>query len=405
MSKKVEIEIDAIDAQTITPDFTEFTVKSEQKRQFQRFHVTELTYNDFFVEFMRANKPVIISGISDRWECRNWIQENSVNFEYLRECIDTSSMVPIANCNKVYFNAHEKSEMTFGEFLDYWQRRIECHQSDGSSSEGGDLYYLKDWHLQRSMPNYQFYETPMYFASDWLNEFCLKSDSDDYRFVYMGPKGTWTPFHSDVFSSFSWSTNIYGVKRWLFFAPGEELKLCDAFGNLPFDLDEADIERRQASCIEIIQRAGETIFVPSGWYHQVYNLEDTISVNHNWFNGCNVHAILTALKRTYRDVLNEIADCRDMEGFADHAQLMLRSVFGLNFKSFLEILECVAENRIDSLSGTDASCLNGRRLGKSHTIFDLKAINGILNDLKSTEYDNKPIETIEELMNRIENII
>lgn len=36
--------------------------------------------------------------------------------------------------------------------------------------------------------------------SDWLNEvWRLRDDvADDYCFVYMGPAGTWTPFHADV---------------------------------------------------------------------------------------------------------------------------------------------------------------------------------------------------------------
>lgn len=31
----------------------------------------------------------------------------------------------------------------------------------------------------------------MYFSSDWLNEYWDALDVDDYRFVYMGPTGTW----------------------------------------------------------------------------------------------------------------------------------------------------------------------------------------------------------------------
>lgn len=32
---------------------------------------------------------------------------------------------------------------------------------------------------------------PIYFSSDWLNEYWDALDVDDYRFVYMGPTGTW----------------------------------------------------------------------------------------------------------------------------------------------------------------------------------------------------------------------
>jgi hypothetical protein len=54
-----------------------------------------------------------------------------------------------------------------------------------------DLYYLKDWHLRKEEPNYEFYEVPKYFASDWLNEYLTDKNLDDYMFVYLGRKGTW----------------------------------------------------------------------------------------------------------------------------------------------------------------------------------------------------------------------
>jgi hypothetical protein len=43
---------------------------------------------------------------------------------------------------------------------------------------------------------------------------------------------------------------------------------------------------------EIIQNRGEVVFVPSGWHHQVENCENTISINHNWFNGANVTSFI-----------------------------------------------------------------------------------------------------------------
>jgi len=45
----------------------------------------------------------------------------------------------------------------------------------------------------RDFPDYSSYSTPVFFQSDWLNEFWdSRTDcSDDYRFVYIGPKGSW----------------------------------------------------------------------------------------------------------------------------------------------------------------------------------------------------------------------
>jgi len=41
--------------------------------------------------------------------------------------------------------------------------------------------------------------------------------------------------------------------------------------------------------VRVEQTEGQTIFVPSEWYHTVENLEDSFSINRNWINATNVH--------------------------------------------------------------------------------------------------------------------
>ena len=62
-------------------------------------------------------------------------------------------------------------------------------QSDNghSISQSGkkkDLMYLKDWHFTRDVNRYSAYETPIWFKSDWLNEFWETGldKKDDYRY-------------------------------------------------------------------------------------------------------------------------------------------------------------------------------------------------------------------------------
>ena len=86
-----------------------------------------------------------------------------------------------------------------------------------------------------------------------------------------------TPFHADVFRSYSWSTNVCGCKEWLLYPPGQEAYLYDSLGNLPFDVTSTDLEdsRRYPNAskacrpIRVIQNAGETIFVPRFYYHNL----------------------------------------------------------------------------------------------------------------------------------------
>lgn len=87
--------------------------------------------------------------------------------------------------------------------------------------------------------------------------------------------------HADVFGSYSWSANIVGKKRWLLFPPGQEDFLRDIHGQLIYDATSKELEnyavykaydKRSIKYIDVIQKEGEIIFVPSGWHHQVWNI-------------------------------------------------------------------------------------------------------------------------------------
>lgn len=155
-----------------------------------RIPCTDLTYNDFFHRFMVPNRPVILTGLADNWECfRNWAgrDHDHVDMEYLSAKF-RGQEVPVADCGRsAEYNAHLKLSMQFGEFAQYWKER----RSDDGHNVDRRLLYLKDWHLRKSKPDYAFYETPLFFGSDWLNEHLVSTDADDYMFVYIGPQGTW----------------------------------------------------------------------------------------------------------------------------------------------------------------------------------------------------------------------
>ena len=121
-----------------------------------------------------------------------------------------------------------------------------------------------------------------------------------YKFVYLGPAGTTTRLHADVLWSFSWSTNVCGRKKWYLIPPQHTHLLYDCFGihlasHLHADWENGldvffpGLAKAREHVIEVVQEAGETMFVPSGWHHTVENLEPTLSINHNWLNGANIH--------------------------------------------------------------------------------------------------------------------
>lgn len=195
-----------------------------------------------------------------------------------------------------------------------------------------------------------------------------------------------TPFHSDVFGSYSWSANIYGRKRWYIIPPNESEKLRDALRNFPFSVTPELLEQKKVKYFDLIQEPGETLFIPSKWYHQVHNLDDAVSINHNWFNGSNALSILGNLLDHQDDVLSEISDCKDMENFEEHCQLMLKSSFGMNVDDFFEILEYIGNKRVRALQDqTNFKTFGNFIVGKNLMIHDLNIILNILEKLRANE--------------------
>jgi hypothetical protein len=75
------------------------------------------------------------------------------------------------------------------------------------------------------------------------------SPRNDYRFTYIGPRGTFTPLHRDVYGSYSWSSNIVGRKRWWLIPPNVRHRFrrypqgaAQGEGEMLFDLRDAEEE-------------------------------------------------------------------------------------------------------------------------------------------------------------------
>ncbi|XP_071791315.1 2-oxoglutarate and iron-dependent oxygenase JMJD4-like [Asterias amurensis] len=317
---------------------------------------SSITYDEFFLRFLVPNRPCVFGPhITQDWRSvREWVtKDGRPNFNYLAQMFG-STVVPVADCRKIEYSAQPKSDMKLTEYLNYWQ---DIRQDPNSKDE--KCLYLKDWHFTKTFPDYNAYTTPTYCASDWMNEYwdVKSSGADDYRFVYMGPKGSWTPFHADVFRSYSWSANICGRKRWLLFPPGQEDYLRDTLGNLVYDLtsrelhDENKYPHYRDACepFEVIQGPGEVIFVPSGWHHQVFNIEDTISINHNWLNGCNVDLTWKFLQQELASVKASISDCIDMDNWDQQCQIIMKASTGIDYSEFLQLLWTVASTRLHQL--------------------------------------------------------
>ncbi|KAJ8771808.1 hypothetical protein K2173_026985 [Erythroxylum novogranatense] len=389
--------------------------------EIEKVNGKELSYNEFVERYLSKNQPVLLTGLMDDWRaCKDWVTENGrPNLRFFSTHFG-KSRVQIADCGTREFTDQRRIEMTVTEFINHWSEDFVSDCANGASREGSDksVLYLKDWHFVKEYPDYVAYRTPVFFCDDWLNlyhdHYRMHKDPDiscqenndiscsDYRFVYMGAKGSWTPLHADVFRSYSWSANVCGKKRWLLLSPSQNHLVFDrhALGishpenlkncvyNILDDVNETKFPGfKKAIWLECIQESNQIIFVPSGWYHQVHNLEDTVSINHNWFNAYNISWVWNLLLRDYEEAKEYIEDIRDIsDDFESLCQRNLAANTGMNFIDFFVFLSRLFLANIGQLYYPNDENGSSSRISSSfsqHLALNLTSIQMISSKMKS----------------------
>lgn len=337
---------------------------SSSMTEVPRVSAASITPEEFRRRFLEPNLPVLLVDGTSTWRAmREWVNaDGSPDVEELSRLFGGSQVS--VTCAE----ACERTDMTLEEYARWWRERAH----DDKQRVG--WRYLKDWHLPQLYPEYGAYQTPPHLADDWLNEHWAASrravdsatqdGSGDHRFVYLGPAGSRTSLHADVLFSFSWSVNVAGTKRWLL-VPAEDRRLVADAATAPLGPDLADIaafagqaQRDSADAsaptapravprvLEVEQGPGDILFVPSAWYHQVENVTDALSINHNWLNGTNARWALVRLLETLAAVRLSLGPDADDEELCH--QLVGRRC-GMDLYEFADLLAGVALRRLHTL--------------------------------------------------------
>ncbi len=121
---------------------------------------------------------------------------------------------------------------------------------------------------------------------------------EQFSWIFMGPPGTLSPLHVDLFGTHAWLAQVAGRKHFLLYSPEDRPYLY----NGAFDPDAPDLERfpllEQARPIEAVLEPGEVIAIPRGWAHRVIALEPAISLTFNFVNRSNLAAMLVEIGRS-----------------------------------------------------------------------------------------------------------
>ncbi|KAF9612080.1 hypothetical protein IFM89_037999 [Coptis chinensis] len=212
----------------------------------------DVSLDEFHNEY-DGRKPVLLTEIAETWPARStWTTE-----QLLQNYGDTKFKISQRSSGKITM-----------KFKDY-------------------VSYMK---LQHD-------EDPLYIFDDKFGE-VAPSLLKDYNVPYLFQEDYFDVLDRDQRPPFRWL--IIGPERWALYPPGRvplgvTVHVNEEDGDVNIDtpssvqwwLDIYPMLADEDKPIEFTQLPGETIYVPSGWWHCVLNLETTIAVTQNFVNSKN----------------------------------------------------------------------------------------------------------------------
>ncbi|KAI9335951.1 hypothetical protein BDR26DRAFT_775539, partial [Obelidium mucronatum] len=283
----------------------------------ERIDIDKVSDKEFIERFERHGIPVVITGATRGWNADdNWSPQRLLDRFYNEKF-------------KVGEDDDGKSvHVPFSYFMNY------CLASGDAEKDDSPLYIFDPNFGDRSRNNtaddikrkkksgnenekkkeeqmLADYIIPRYFRDDLFQY--TGSRRPPHRWVVIGPKRSGTGIHIDPLGTSAWNTLLTGHKRWALFPPEIPKNLVTMRGLPDHEAatwfvmvyprlhDRSTIDHtgktlaERLGIINIIQRPGETVFVPGGWHHLVINLDFTVGVTQNF---CSVASWETVWLKT-----------------------------------------------------------------------------------------------------------
>ncbi len=225
--------------------------------------VEDITKEEFFEKYLKPRKPVVIKNMARKWPAyQKW------TMDYMKQAVgdvevplyDSSKADPAAPINA------SAAKMKFADYIDLIEK------------EPTDLrIFLFD---------------PIKQAPKLLDDYIFPKDLmggflDKYPNMFFGGKGSVTFLHYDIDMAHIFHTHFNGRKHILLF----DYKWKDRLYQIPYAtyaLEDYDIENPDftkfpaldgVEGIECYLEHGDTLFMPTGWWHWMKYLDGSFSIS------------------------------------------------------------------------------------------------------------------------------
>lgn len=220
-------------------------------------------------DYQEPRRPVILTGLMEDWPARRW------TLDHLRKRYGDRQVTAVRTREGQVVHGPKEGipydPIRFGDFID---------ELETSPAPGHYVVFPVSEVLPELIDEFI------------LPEYCRNAPWFRARF-WLSAANTRSPLHRDPPDNLF--AQILGKKRFVLFPPGETKNLYPYrfWSGLPdfakFDAEERDYTRfpkaRNAERIECEVAAGEMLYLPRYWWHQVSSVEQSASVNLWWSEG------------------------------------------------------------------------------------------------------------------------
>eukprot|EP00850_Spirogloea_muscicola_P003748 SM000015S01248 [mRNA] locus=s15:802563:808955:+ [translate_table: standard] len=237
-------------------------------------------------------KPVVLTDVAAAWPAmRRWSSLGAL-----------AAAAPAGAAFKVSQSQGKKVTMELKDYLAYMDQQ----------RDEEPLYIFDEKFGETAPALLDDYRAPPQVVEDYLS--LLGPDKrPSYRWLVAGPARSGASWHVDPALTSAWNALTAGKKRWALYPPGRvppgvTVQVDEVAGEVDFDgptslqwwLEVYPCLRPEDRPLECTQVPGEVIFVPSGWWHCVLNLEDSVAVTQNYVNEANLEAVCRDMAPGFR---------------------------------------------------------------------------------------------------------